>query len=37
LSRNTMPVDSRRIAGPEETQPVVSGIEKCFENPLVTI
>jgi len=29
-----MPVDSRRIAGPEETQPVVSGIEKCFENPL---
>ncbi|XP_020604974.1 exosome complex component MTR3-like [Orbicella faveolata] len=31
-----MPVDSRRIAGPEETQPVVSGIEKCFENPLTS-
>ena len=34
--RVTMPFDNRRIAGPEETQPVVFGGEKCSYKPLVT-
>lgn len=31
-----MPFDNRRIAGPEETQPVVFRREKCNSKPLVT-
>ena len=33
---HTMPVDNRRIAGPEITQPVVLGGEKRHGKPLVT-
>lgn len=36
FSQNTMPVDNRRIVGPEETQPVVFVGEKCSKKTLVT-
>ena len=35
ISLYTMPADSRRIAGPELTQPVVFTGEKTFSKPLV--
>ena len=37
ISLYTMPIDIRRIAGPELTQPVVFTGEETFSKPLVII